>query len=189
MNRYNVYLLFAGLIVFFILICSVPSESSYYIPFRQSITADGESVLILENHNSAVHSSSSKIGEIACRYLDVPYVYGGSTAAGFDCSGFTQFVYREAGINLPRTSDAQMEFIVASGGLIGYDFNSLPVNALLFKAGKGEGGHVAIYLGNNEIIEAAGRGGGYKVVKVKLNPEQMAARFNLWGLPSGAENL
>ncbi|MCA0335442.1 MAG: C40 family peptidase [Actinobacteria bacterium] len=46
--------------------------------------------------------------DIAAAYSGIPYVYGGSTPAGFDCSGFTQFVFGQAGISLPRTATAQM---------------------------------------------------------------------------------
>ena len=55
----------------------------------------------------AVNAASGDIVSIAMSLLGVPYVYGGSSPAGFDCSGFTQYVYGLAGISIPRTSGAQ----------------------------------------------------------------------------------
>lgn len=85
--------------------------------------------------------------EVAYRYLGVPYVWGASSPSGFDCSGFTQYVYRQVGINLPRTSREQgaaTPIISASeakpGDLVHWS------------------GHVAIYIGNGMIIHAAGQG-------------------------------
>jgi cell wall-associated NlpC family hydrolase len=51
--------------------------------------------------------SVSGIVGIAKSMFGVPYVYGGSTPSGFDCSGFTSWVYRQAGISIPRTASAQ----------------------------------------------------------------------------------
>ncbi|ETJ42508.1 NLP/P60 family protein, partial [human gut metagenome] len=53
------------------------------------------------------NASASSIVAIALQYQGVPYVSGGTTPAGWDCSGFVQYVYAQAGISLPRTSYAQ----------------------------------------------------------------------------------
>ena len=50
---------------------------------------------------------ASGIVGIAQSFFGVPYVYGGTTPSGFDCSGFTSYVYRQAGISIPRTASAQ----------------------------------------------------------------------------------
>jgi len=50
----------------------------------------------------------SSVLSIAARYVGTPYVYGGTTPRGFDCSGYTRYVYAQLGISLPRTANAQM---------------------------------------------------------------------------------
>jgi cell wall-associated NlpC family hydrolase len=55
----------------------------------------------------AASASASAIVSIARQYIGVPYVSGGATPAGFDCSGFTQYVFAQVGISLPRSSSAQ----------------------------------------------------------------------------------
>ena len=51
--------------------------------------------------------SSSGVVNIARGLLGIPYVYGGESPSGFDCSGFTQYVFGKAGISIPRTASAQ----------------------------------------------------------------------------------
>ncbi|MEO5744689.1 MAG: C40 family peptidase [Terracoccus sp.] len=51
--------------------------------------------------------SASGIAGIAQSLFGIPYVYGGTSTSGFDCSGYTQYVYRQAGISIPRTASAQ----------------------------------------------------------------------------------
>ncbi|GAA4112168.1 hypothetical protein GCM10022415_06740 [Knoellia locipacati] len=57
--------------------------------------------------SGSVKQSSSEIVNIARSLLGIAYVYGGDDPSGFDCSGFTQYVYRKAGISIPRTASAQ----------------------------------------------------------------------------------
>jgi cell wall-associated NlpC family hydrolase len=57
--------------------------------------------------NVAPNPSATGIVGIAQSFFGVPYVYGGTTPSGFDCSGFTSYVYRQAGISIPRTASAQ----------------------------------------------------------------------------------
>lgn len=81
----------------------------------------------------------------------VPYHYGGTTTSGFDCSGFTSYVFAKNGITLPRTSAEQY----AQGSP-----TTLVPGALVFFSTVTSGvSHVGIYIGNNEFISATSSGG------------------------------
>ena len=85
------------------------------------------------------------------QYTDVPYVYGGTTPNGWDCSGFTQWVMKCYGISIPRTSQMQ-----ATGGkAVNLHNRSLwkPGDILIYSL-HGRVNHVAIYLGNNQLMHA-----------------------------------
>ena len=103
--------------------------------------------------SAALNPSGNDIVSIALSLTGIPYVYGGSTPAGFDCSGFTQYVYARAGISIPRTSGAQGAagtFVSASearpGDLVWHAY-----------------GHVGIYAGNGMVIEATTPGSVTKI--------------------------
>ncbi len=82
-------------------------------------------------------------------FLGVPYVFGGTTPRGFDCSGLVQYVYRHFGVKLPRTSQDQ-----AKAG-VPVDSGHLSPGDLIFSDwGEGPNSHVAIYAGNGKLIEA-----------------------------------
>jgi peptidoglycan DL-endopeptidase CwlO len=88
-------------------------------------------------------NADSGVVGIAQQYIGVPYVSGGASPSGFDCSGLTQYVYAQAGINLPRSSGDQR-------------YAGTRVSASEAQAGDlvWSPGHVAIYAGNGQIIDA-----------------------------------
>lgn len=90
-----------------------------------------------------ISENAGGIVGIAQSYLGVPYVFGGSTPAGFDCSGFTQYVYAQVGVSLPRIAGAQSSVGTPVG--IG---DVQPGDLLVW------GGHTAIYVGNDQVIHA-----------------------------------
>jgi len=106
--------------------------------------------------SSAAASAALRTGD---QYLGVPYVWGGSTPKGFDCSGFVQYVYRKQGVELPRTS-RQM---VNAGRLIpSYIDNLEPGDLMLFAGSDGVINHVAMYAGNNQILHSSSSGNGVR---------------------------
>lgn len=94
----------------------------------------------------------------ARRWLAAPYLWGGISPVGADCSGFVQSVFRMHGIGLPRDSDQQArvgETIMVAGEVV--DFSTLRPADLLFFTEEGEAriSHVAISMGGSQIIHAA----------------------------------
>lgn len=88
-------------------------------------------------------ANGNAILEIASQYVGTPYVWGGTTPNGFDCSGFTSYVYRQIGINLPRSSSQQ-----GNVGTVVSRANAQPGDLIWSP------GHIAIYAGNNQMIDA-----------------------------------
>lgn len=87
--------------------------------------------------------SGQAIVDYARTFLGVPYVWGGTTPAGFDCSGFTQYVYARFGVSLPRTSSAQ-----ATVGTRVSAADARPGDLVTWP------GHVGVYTGNGNNIAA-----------------------------------
>lgn len=99
----------------------------------------------------AASGTVGKILSAAKAVLGTPYVWGGSTASGFDCSGYIYYVYNQAGINIPRTNTTGYD-------ARSYDVSSPQVGDLVFFKGTYRAGisHMGIYIGNNQFIHAGG---------------------------------
>lgn len=99
------------------------------------------------------HSSnyiSRSIIQTSMNYIGVPYVFGGTTPNGFDCSGYVRYVFSNAGIYLPRMADEQ--YAVGSS----VSMNELTAGDLVFFSTYEAGpSHVGIYLGNGNFINAS----------------------------------
>jgi NlpC/P60 family len=99
-------------------------------------------------------------------HLGTRYVWGGSTPAGFDCSGFLQYVFRAHGLHLPRTS-RQMAQV---GAPLPRDRSDWEVGDLLFFASNGRTvDHVAMYAGEGRIIHSSDSGGGVRYDDMSTN--------------------
>ena len=99
--------------------------------------------------NTTVSATGNSIVDYAYQFLGTPYVWAGTSPSGFDCSGFTQYVFRNAaGVSLPRTTYDQINVGVA------VSYNDLQPGDLVFFGQVGNTHHVGIYVGGGMYIHA-----------------------------------
>lgn len=106
-----------------------------------------------KTESTASSKSGSSVVSYAKQFLGCKYVYGGTSPSGFDCSGFTQYVYKHFGVNLNRTAAAQYSN--------GKSVTSLQAGDLVM-FGKSGINHVGIYIGGNTFIHAANKSQGVR---------------------------
>jgi cell wall-associated NlpC family hydrolase len=108
--------------------------------------------------SSRATASAATVLATGERYVGTPYTYGGETPwAGFDCSGFVQYVFARHGIELPRTSRGQGG---AGWKLPGGTAALRPGDLMLFSSTGGRIDHVAIYAGDGRILHSSRGNGG-----------------------------
>ena len=100
--------------------------------------------------------SGSAIVAAAKKLLGDPYVYGGTSPSGFDCSGLVQYVFNELGVSLPRTSSAQYAAVTH---ISASPSSPPPIGSLVFANFPGidtgpSPGHVGIYVGGGQVLSA-----------------------------------
>lgn len=122
------------------------------ISYAASYTGPSASELVA----SAAHPpfSLSAVFNTAMQYQGVPYVYGGATPAGFDCSGFVMYVYAQFGISLPHSSAGQ-----AARGTRISEAEAQPGDLVIMD------GHDGFYAGNGNILHAP-----YEGTSVRVQP-------------------
>ena len=110
-----------------------------------------------EEWTRAREASEEVLLQTALARIGTPYMWGGASVKHFDCSGFTQFVYRQAGIVLPRNAREQ----IYTGEEVPYDFAQMRPGDLLFYGTPANGNkkmvvaHVAMYYGEGKIIHSS----------------------------------
>lgn len=87
--------------------------------------------------------------KVAQQYLGVPYVWGGTTPDGFDCSGYVQYVFRECGVTLPRLADEQFNY----GWPVEKD-RLIPGDLVFFETYEPGPSHIGIYFNSTYFIHA-----------------------------------
>lgn len=100
----------------------------------------------------------ARIKDLALFFLNAPYLWGGRTLFGIDCSGFVQAVYKMAGLKLKRDASQQAEY----GNTVDFLQEARCGDVAFFDNEDGRITHVGILLGNNEIIHSSG--------KVRIDP-------------------
>ena len=115
--------------------------------------------------------SGNNVVSYAESFIGVPYVYGGTTPSGFDCSGFVQYVYNHFGVSLPRTTTQQENY-----------GTQIPVSQaqpgdLYFWGNKGSAYHVAICVGNGKYIAAPEPGQSVSIGSTQYFQPSFAVRL------------
>lgn len=131
---------------------STTTENTTTTNTATSTTASTKTKTITESTSTS--QSGNSVVSYAKQFLGCKYVYGGTSPSGFDCSGFTQYVYKNFGVNLNRTAAAQYSN--------GQSVTSLQAGDLVM-FGKSGINHVGIYIGGNSFIHAANKSQGVRI--------------------------
>lgn len=124
-----------------------------------AVGSDGQIVKIpnyVDKHAEPEQDMSKEARELLAQaksYMGVPYVWGGTSPDGFDCSGYVQYVYGQVGIDLPRTADVQFN----AGDKVDLG-EEAPGDMVFFETYAPGASHVGIYLGDGEFIHASSSG-------------------------------
>ncbi len=144
---------------------SILANNDHFLPVLMGATLpqyDGVNVHIGDKHytfggqairKGALEATPEIIIKLARRYLYAPYLWGGRSPFGIDCSGFTQIVYKMAGFRLRRDASQQVE----QGRLIDFVDQAQAADLAFFENDKGRIVHVGIVMDGGFVIHAAGQ--------------------------------
>lgn len=132
----------------------------------RKVTSLTRQIKIVKQSIRQVRVDGAKLLTIAARYKGVPYVRGGSTPRGFDCSGYTKYVFAQLGIDLPRVAQDQLLWTTRITAK-----QARPGDLAFYMTGN-YAYHVAIYAGNGMIWHSPHP--GTSVSKVRISHDNMA---------------
>jgi cell wall-associated NlpC family hydrolase len=155
-------------------------------PVDSPDVAEWTAQLVREQHAASAHHEGHGLGRFAgrilartttiarnltrdaLRFLGTPYVFGGTSTNGFDCSGYVQHVFAMLGVTIPRTADAQYYAgHRVTGGM-------KPGDLVFFQTYEPGPSHVGIYIGNGRFVHASSSHG---VMVSSLSDEYWANRY------------
>ena len=128
-------------------------ENGWYRIHQGYIRAD----YVAEVDMTAASALGQQIADYALQFVGYPYVYGGSSPSGFDCSGFTSYIYKQFGYSINRTASNQLD----NGYAV--DRSELQPGDLVMFCQYGStkrASHVGLYIGNNQYVHASTPGVG-----------------------------
>ncbi len=134
------------------------SRSQEREPIQQQEAAPAEQQQLAAAPEVPASKNGASIAAYAQKFIGAPYVAGGTTPAGWDCSGFVQYVFAQFGINLPRTSGAQAGVGVAVPSLAQAQPGDILANGM----------HAAIYIGNGMVINALNPAQGTQITDTSV---------------------
>ena len=134
--------------------------------FNQNNVTIGDKKYVFEGKIISGIQTKQQIVTIGMSYLNSPYLWGGKTPFGIDCSGLTQMVYKLCGHILPRDAYQQAEL----GEVLSFIEEAEPGDLAFFENEMGKITHVGILLENNKILHAHG--------KVRIDPIDHSGIFN-----------
>ena len=145
-----------------------------YVDFTPVIAVDEAAELALSmvsiQPEDTLAGRQQEIVDYACSLIGCRYVYGGTTPSGFDCSGFTMYVYGQFGYYLPHASSSQLNYGTP------VDKADLQMGDLILFSNGGPISHVGIYIGDGKFVHASSSRTGYVVVSA-LSESYWVARY------------
>ncbi len=134
---------------------SIPIVAGSSLPFFDGLNFKIAKEKFIYNGQAVPHDAknTSMFERIALRYLNAPYLWGGRSPFGIDCSGFTQIVYKFVGVALKRDAYQQAE----QGSVVNFVEEALPGDLAFFSNDSGKIIHVGIILKDQRIIHSSGK--------------------------------
>lgn len=133
-----------------------------------------KTTIVASNTPSRGSANGGSIVDRALSFVGTKYVYGGSSTSGFDCSGFTKYIYAGSGISIPRSSYSQF----SSGSKVSKD-NLQPGDLVFFSTYAAGASHVGIYIGGGRFVHASNPSSGVKIDGINdsfYGPRYLGAR-------------
>ncbi len=139
------------------------ASASYSTTDSSSSGSSSSTSVWSTGRSSSSSGGGQAIVDTAMQYLGVPYVWGGTSPSGFDCSGLVQYVCRQNGISVPRVAASQR----GAGTYVSRE-NLQPGDLVFFSNGGGIS-HVGIYVGNGNMIHAPQTGDVVKISSIETS--------------------